>query len=537
MRAPARPFLLPFALVALLLLLAPSRALAWVEWHHLGDNVRLTLGADGKAVVETTSRYDVVRGPIKSFDVLGIDADARLDADLRVERLAAAPLGAGAGAGDGQLPEGASGDYRGHVEPLPRRPDAAFEGQAVRLVMDGESAQSAKAKAGLPRGAYAVTWRYSIDAASASRWFSREGARLRLVFQGTHAPEGYDSARLLVVVPTAPEPPRLAPMPWGATVAALRRGPGEDELELVRPHVARAEAPRFAVDLDTRLLPLAARPELRPVAPRPVASRTFEHVAWVLLGAAFGIVTYALLRARPNRALLAATLACTSVGIEALVGFEWALLVAPALLWLALPAGQAEKQSWWQPALAVVVLGGLASASYLLGGPCPAASSAVRALALLPALVAVCPDRTRTLLERLAARATAKEECTLQVRLDTDPSRGTRLVVLPAVPLEGFGGLELGRSRAGIASLARVRSGSVAEARLRSLWPQAHARPGRVEGEVAYVLFAPTTRPRTLGRMIALVGPAFGERRLVQSAVLAERRREPAAGRISVAWA
>lgn len=537
MRAPARFYPRLIALAACVLLLLPARAWAWVEWHHLGDSVRLTLGNDGSAVIETTSRYDVMRGPIKTFDVQGIDADAKVDADLTVTRLAAAPLGAGSAEGD------ALGDYRGHVEPLPKRPDAAYEGQAMRLVMDGES--GAKAKLGVPRGAYAITWRYRIDAASAARWFTREGSRLRLIFQGTSAPEGYDSARLLVVVPTSPEPPRLAPLPWGATVAALRRGPGEDELELVRPHVARAEAPRFAVDLDSRLLPLAPRPELRPAAQAPIAPKTREHVTWVLFGAAAGLLAFWLVRLSPSglirsritteRAVLAGVVAAVSVGVEAFVGLEWALLLAPVLLALSLTRGASPHAAWWKALLAALVLVALVTATHWLAGPCPAASAAARAFALLPAVVALCPDSDKRLLT--AVRLAVSERAGTDLSLDWAQRGGVlRLVAKPNHALEGFVGLELGKTRAGISSLVRVQRGSVAEARLRSLWPTAVSRPGRSEGELAYVLFAPTCRIGTLCRAVVLMGPAFGERRQQQAAVLAERRRAPAAPRSGLAW-
>ena len=528
MRAPARASCTLFALLALCLVLVPSRALAWVEWHHTGDSVRLTLSADGKALVETTSRYDVVRGPIKTFDVQGIDADAHVDSDLRVERLAPAPLGTQ------QVAEAqVDAELHGHVEPLPRRPDAAFEGQAIRLVMEGDGSAKAKANAGLPRGAYAVTWRYQIDAA---RWFSREGSRLRLIFQGTSAPEGYDSARFLVVVPTSAEPPRLAPLPWGATVAALRRGPGEDELELVRPHVARAEAPKFAVDLDARLLPLAPRADLRPAAAAPPAPKTREHVTWVVFAAAFGAVAYWLTRSgprgrffkAPERAALVALLALASVAVEALTSFEWALPFAPAILALGLVRGPVPAPHRWKPALAAGVLVAFVVAAHFLGEPCFAAGSAIRALALVPAIVALVPERSTRVLEALALEAT-KKTCDLQVSIARhEPSGETRLTARPGAPLDGFVGLELGKTRAGFASLVRVRVDSPAQTRLRALWPKAVARPGR-PGELAYVLFAPTTRPGTLRRMLGLVTPAFGERRLRAAPVLTERRREPKA--------
>lgn len=526
MRALARAACTRFAALALCLVLVPSRALAWVEGHHLGDSVRLTLGADGKALVETTSRYDVVRGPIKTFDVQGIDADAQVDPELRIERLAAAPLGSA------QPPVAeADADLRGHVEPLPRRPDAAFEGQAIRLVLEGDGGAKAKAGAGLSRGAYAITWRCRIDAAAA-HWFTREGSRLRLIFQGTSAPEGYDSARLLVVVPTSAEPPRLAALPWGATAAALRRGPGEDELELVRPHVARAEAPRFAVDLDARVLSLAPRPDLRPLASPPPAPKTREHVTWVALAAAFGALAYWLTRsgprgrllAAPERAAVVALLAISSVGVEALTSFEWTLPFAPLLVGLGLVRGTPAPRTW-KPVAGALALLALVGVAQLTGGPCAAAGAAVRGLALVPALVALWPDSAARVLDDLARQATQKT-CTLQVDVVRHASSGElRLIARPGTPLEGFVSLELGKTRAGFASLVRVRAGSPAEARLRSLWPKAIPRAGH-EGEQTYVLFAPTTRPGYLRRVLSLVTPAFGERRQLAAPVLTERRRE-----------
>lgn len=557
MRAKARSFLrYCVALAVLAFVLSPARAWAWVEWHHIGDNVRLTLASDGSAVVETTSRYDVMRGPIKTFDVQGIDADAKIDADLTIERLAAAPLGTAA-------PEdSALSASHGHVEPLPKRPDAVYEGQAIRLVMDGEGS---KGRAGLARGAYAVTWRYRVDATTTSRWLSREGSRLRLVFQGTTAPEGYDSARLLVVVPSSipaqsgvaggtstPEPPRLAPLPWGSAVAALRRGPGEDELELVRPHVARAEAPRFAIDLDARLLPLAERPDLRPSAPPVVGSKTREHVIWALLGVASALLAYWLVRLGPTRAKrepgvfglvrtrerawLAAAVAAGSVVVEVCFGLEWALPLAPLLLLLAFARGASPKAAAWKAGLAVLALVALIAVTFVAMGPCPAASAAARVFALLPALLSLCPDSDRRILTAVERAVAQRTDHELSMRWDEDGAGRLRLMASPLHPLAGFVGFELGKTRAGIASLVRVERGSVAESRLRALWPSAAARRGRSESERAYVLFAPTTKVSTLCRAIVLMGPAFGERRRTQAAVLAERRRARTEGPLSVAW-
>ena len=124
----------------------------------------------------------------------------------------------------------------------------------------------------------------------------------------------------------------------------MRRGPEEDEIELLRPHVARAEAPKFLIDLDPRAVPLAAAPELRPIPAAPPPSRALHHVLWASLALGFAAIAYALARLVPRRGLVPlperatvlALLGAASVGGEAVLCVEYSFVVAPLLLLLAL---------------------------------------------------------------------------------------------------------------------------------------------------------------------------------------------------------
>src|SRR5262249_30910781 len=56
-------------------------ASAWVEVHVIGDDARVAIERTGVARVEHRMTLKVAGGPLKSYDVRGIDADAVLDAD------------------------------------------------------------------------------------------------------------------------------------------------------------------------------------------------------------------------------------------------------------------------------------------------------------------------------------------------------------------------------------------------------------------------------------------------------------------------
>ena len=276
------------------LAVAPPAHAAYQESHQTADDVRITVDSAGKARVEHTIRYRVVGGTLQKIDLRGIDLGGVVDPASTII------------ADDGK-------ELTAHAE--------ADGERNVRVSVDEPK--------GLKRGLYTFRVRYTVDLVAA-RALVRDGAMWRFSWISTTAPEGYDGARVVLAFPAAQTEPRAVktgPLNGVASrdgeggedgvLSTLRRTPGADELELVRPHVARGEAPRWAARLDPKALPDVQTAELRPMpmAPPPQPNRAREvgtAVALLAMALAFG----ALVRAK---AASFAALAGTSAGPPSLV--------------------------------------------------------------------------------------------------------------------------------------------------------------------------------------------------------------------------
>jgi len=217
---------------ALFVLLAPARARAWQEAHEIGDDVRVHVDHNGVASVQHTLRWHVIRGPLKSIDLVNVDATAALEPDVRIT----------------------AEDGREHSAHLVRQDD-----RTVRIVVDEPRA--------LMRGTFSFDVRWRLDLVL-SRALVRDGPSWRLTWSALVASEGLDAARTEFDLPQAPDEPRPILADTGAVdegaVSTLRRESGRDVLEIVRPHVARGEAASFTLRLDPRALPEIVDPRLRP---------------------------------------------------------------------------------------------------------------------------------------------------------------------------------------------------------------------------------------------------------------------------------
>jgi hypothetical protein len=266
--------------VALFLLLCPRLALAWVESHETGDEATVRVEADGAASVRHQIRWHIVRGPFKSFDLVGVDANAVLEPDV--------PIG-----GD------TSKDLLAHLS----RKDE----HTVRVTVDEPRS--------LMRGNFTFDVRWREDFVH-SRALVRDGATWRLQWSAPVASDGFDSARTVFDLPGAPDAPQPIVPDTGAlddaAVATLARQEGRDSLELVRPHVARGEGVAWTLRIDPRAMGLVADPRLRPpaeAAPPPEPDRVREVS---LAGALGGLaLAFALLVMHKGRSYAAA---CKSVG-------------------------------------------------------------------------------------------------------------------------------------------------------------------------------------------------------------------------------
>ena len=283
-----------FALVATLLTLATPAA-AWTENHVTGDEVRIELDRNGKAAVEHRLHVRLNGNERQTkWRLVGVDADAAAlpnsyvvpETDTFSSNLdAATPISL-------------------TLVPARTHKNGASAPPILEIGVDRAAA--------MKRGPYVFVVRYETDLAAAGR-LVRDGALVRLDWTGPVLDDGIDNARVVVAIPSAPNPPRpyelgvasneapadedgeLAPM----LLHDLRRTADLDELELLRAFAPQGESVLWQIRFDPRALdapPEAPpQPEMRP-APRPVAvgAAPEDRLPW-LAGASGLFALYALL--------------------------------------------------------------------------------------------------------------------------------------------------------------------------------------------------------------------------------------------------
>jgi hypothetical protein len=149
---------------------------------------------------------------------------------------------------------------------------------------------------GLGRGTYLLKFRYRTDLVKGGA-LERDGTMVRLRWLGPRLPAGLDGAKMTVVLPAAPTEPRagerddLGLSTTGAFMTTTRRFPDRDEVELVRPHVAKAEQVAWAVRIDPRSLGEINDPRVRPLPSSSVQAivRTESRERQVFLAVAAGV--------------------------------------------------------------------------------------------------------------------------------------------------------------------------------------------------------------------------------------------------------
>ncbi len=255
-------------------------ASAYREAHMTADDVRVTVDDAAVARIDHALTVRVLSGTLKTLDVSGIEPEAKPDAEASIT------------SESGRASSAAVDTVGEHV---------------LRLTI-------AEPK-GLPRGTYVVHVRYQVDLVKA-RELLADGAMWKLAWTAPMALEGYDAARVTFDLPAAPTEPR--PLSADGTtsddgrLATLRRTAERDELELVRPHVARGESPTWALRVDPKAFAAVHDPALRP--PPPAAPPRPDHFADVGALAALALVALAfgLLVAQKDRGVAAA---CAARGI------------------------------------------------------------------------------------------------------------------------------------------------------------------------------------------------------------------------------
>ncbi len=527
----------------------PRPAFAWQEAHQTGDDATVHVDAAGVAQVEHRVRWHVVRGPLKSIDLVNVEPAAELEPVVTI-----------------------TGED-GHT----------FEARAERHDERTVHIVTAQPRS-LMRGTFTFDVRWRVDLA-ASHALSHDGSTWRMSWSAPVATDGFDAATTVFEVPAAPDPPVAIVADTGAVddgaVASLHREPGMDALSLVRPHVARGESPVWTLRLDPRALPLVADPTLRspseakaPAEPDRVRDASI-FAGLAALGVLFGLLVHRRARAyakacaardvRPRallplgdaaRAVLAGAALAGAVGLQ-VTGRTTAAAACVALATLAAalraPAGKIPVRgpgrwlsltpehafagaSGASPARAEIRAPGLLAAAAAIGAVVIAAVVAARfdpegpwlasidGVALLPLLLTgrrsqLPPDAARTAAPWLA-RLFARLRRTSALRVspwaripDASPAPTPdelRLLVLPRAAMPGVLGVEVGlawsHSPTGWVGtpevLARVLDGSAAATRLARQLPAGRVVPGRRPEERVMRL---VPRAPTRGHVAALV--------------------------------
>lgn len=224
---------------------------AWVERTVKSDSVTVEVERDGTAVVTHEILLAVRGGPLAEIAVEPIDADAELATGATVTLA-----------------------QSGHAAGLPLPLSAAKDGPRVAFRVVGEK--------GLRSGTHQIRFSYRTNLASLGL-LRPSVAGTTLEWDGPSFPDGIDSARVVFRLPRGVTTPRLkssesegnAPdvgdEQAGVFLSTFRRTADKDELEVVRPHVAKSEIVRWRVTVDRAAFDLHA-PTL--AVPEPAAGPT-----------------------------------------------------------------------------------------------------------------------------------------------------------------------------------------------------------------------------------------------------------------------
>jgi hypothetical protein len=262
-------------LTGLCLCLAVAPAAAWVETRLVTDEIRVEVDPSASAVIDHRITMRVHGGPLKSFDLAS--------ADKEVTPLESTVAVAGAeGSPGAQVP----------LELVER----ATGGLRVNVV----------SPRGLSRGIFVFHIRYRRPLL-AGEDIRRDGAMLRVRWTGPSWPEGRDNVGCTFLLPSSPTEPRAPVAPHtdqaasldsseGVFISQTKRAADHDEVLLLRPHVARAEAVTWTVYVDPRALGQVSDPALRPAPARaPRAELAPEKRAAYVGGAACLLFGFSLL--------------------------------------------------------------------------------------------------------------------------------------------------------------------------------------------------------------------------------------------------
>jgi hypothetical protein len=344
-----RRHLAALASAALIFAAIPARAAAgWVETRVTGHAASVDVERNGTATVTQELGIRLRGGPLAELPVAGVDSDAEPLPDATVictddQKFGTVPLS------------------------VTREPDGS-----LKLTVERER--------GLKTGSYVFRFSYRTQLAK-RELIRRVGSHVELRWVGPRFDDGLDSARVTFRVPEANVAPML-PSPGssggavneldelgGVFVGNLRRAPGKDELEVIRPHVARGEPALWRVWVADSAFD-AFTATATPRSPALLTSRELgesprERLTWLLgavgAGLMFGLLVFAKWRA------FQAAAALRNAKPQALVPLAPGLRAALSgvLLGLAVIAGG----RWDEPTLVGLLLLGVMACAALYATP------------------------------------------------------------------------------------------------------------------------------------------------------------------------
>ncbi|MFO0547397.1 MAG: hypothetical protein U0271_03360 [Polyangiaceae bacterium] len=220
---------------ALVALMWPATAHAWVELHIARDDVRVTMDREGRARVEHRLLLLVGGGPLKTLTIRGVDLDAEVEDGAYVVPEADEKAGSRA----------ASVPIRAE-----RRATTTTPVETDLVLTLGDK--------GISRGRFVAIVRYTTDLA-ASGALRLDGQRARLDWVGAEWEDGLETTKATFVLPRGSSEPTSANSadPDASTFfTTLSRKADADLLELVKPYAARGERVVWSVELDRRAVGL-----------------------------------------------------------------------------------------------------------------------------------------------------------------------------------------------------------------------------------------------------------------------------------------
>ena len=255
-------------LAALLVVFVAGEVRAnYTEAHVAGEDARVVVERDGRMTVTHVVAYRVLAGTLRSIAITGFEDDLSFHPTAAVTSADGKTFGASV-----------TKDDKG----------------VVHATVDDPK--------GLKRGDYRFELVY--EGALAGRRLARDGAFERVRFALPAMREGVDGARVVIDLPSAPTEPRaVTEGDVAADISNLRRSAERDELEMVRPHVAKGEGATFFARIDPKALPLVNDPALRAPPPPPppqeiTVTKPTLPIAILVCASALALFALALAKAR-----------------------------------------------------------------------------------------------------------------------------------------------------------------------------------------------------------------------------------------------